>query len=251
MIDWLSLTQSELIALILICFLAGVVRGFSGFALSALVMASAVLFLAPVELIPILWFLEMSASLLMARGGWKDADRKAALTLVLGNMVGWPVGLSLTTNISITASKNTALVIVLVLAATQLAKLRLSFLATNWGTALTGVIAGVVSGLAHVGGMIVALYALSRDADARTMRGTLVTFLFLASIGSLFFQIGFGVMDKTSIARAAILVPPTIFGVWLGQKTFNDKWQKYYRPFCLWLLIALAGFALVRQILSF
>ena len=100
MIEALDLTHTEIFALGGICFIAGLVRGFSGFALSALVMASAVIFLAPIELIPILWFLEMAASLLMARGGWKDADRESALTLVGGNMLGWPIGLWMTTSVS-------------------------------------------------------------------------------------------------------------------------------------------------------
>ena len=88
----LDLTEIEIAALVLITFTAGLVRGFSGFALSAMVMASAVLILPPVELIPICWWLEMSASLLMARGGWRDADRGVVKGLVIGSALGLPLG---------------------------------------------------------------------------------------------------------------------------------------------------------------
>ena len=250
MTDWLSLEPADLVFLTIVVFAAGLVRGFSGFALSAVIMAIAVAILPPVQIIPILWFLEMAASILMARGGWRDADRRTAVTLVLANWGGWPLGLWLTTTISVATSKITVLVLVLVLAAIQLARLRLPFLATTPGTIAAGFVAGVVSGLAHIGGMIVALYALSRDADARSMRGTLVTFLFVSAIGSLAFQIAFGVMDNTSVARALFLIPPTLLGVWLGTRLFNERWAPYYRRFCLWLLIALAGAALIRQFLG-
>lgn len=246
--DLTGLLPAEIIALLVICFAAGLVRGFTGFALSALVMAVAVSFLPPVELIPILWFLEMTASVMLARGGWRDAERGTAVTLVLANAVGWPIGLWLTTSMPVSTSKVVVLLLVLALAATQLARIRIPWLATRAGTVTTGVTAGTVSGLAHVGGMIVALYALSRQSDARTMRGTLVTYLFLASVGSLFFQIAFGVMDTAAAMRAAVLIPPTALGVWLGHLLFTPRWQRYYRPFCLWLLIALAAVSLIRHL---
>ena len=49
----LALPQDHLLLLGLICFVAGIVRGFSGFALSAMVMASGALILPPVQLIPV------------------------------------------------------------------------------------------------------------------------------------------------------------------------------------------------------
>ena len=64
-----DLTGREFLILTVIVIVAGIVRGFSGFALSAVVMASAVIILPPVQLIPICWWLEMTASVLMARGG--------------------------------------------------------------------------------------------------------------------------------------------------------------------------------------
>ncbi len=249
MAEWMNLSPGELWILGFICFSAGLVRGFSGFALSALVMATAVAIMPPIELIPILWILEMAASLMMARSGWRDANRGDALRLVAGNIIGWPFGLWLTTTISVTASKRTVLVIVVVLATSQLARIRLSFLNSNIGAILTGIVAGVISGIAHLGGMIVALYALARDSDARTMRGTLVTYLFIGSLSSLVYLLAFGVLEETALFRGAAMVLPTVVGVWLGKQLFIPMLQPYYRPFCLCLLIGLASLTLIREFL--
>jgi hypothetical protein len=81
----LALPPEHLALLGLICFIAGLVRGFSGFALSAMVMASGALILPPVQLIPVCWWLEMTASLFMLRGGWRQANRKVALGLAVGS----------------------------------------------------------------------------------------------------------------------------------------------------------------------
>ncbi len=92
----LALTGNEVIILAVICLIGGMVRGFSGFALSAMVMASGALIIPPVQLIPICWWLEMTASLFMLRSGWQEANRKVAIGLAIGSTLGVPFGLALT-----------------------------------------------------------------------------------------------------------------------------------------------------------
>lgn len=242
----LGLAPFDVALLCAICFSAGLVRGFSGFALSAIVMASAATLISPIALIPILWFLEMAASLQMASGGWRDANRMIAVLLVGGNLVGWPLGLSLTTSVDVETSSLIALCVILVLAALQLGRLQIPGLASRQGTFISGIVAGIVSGIAHVGGMVVALYVLSQDQPARMMRGTLVIYLFLGSFSSMIYLLSFGVMNTEAATRGLILAPITMLGVWLGNKLFNPTWERYYRPFCLGLLICLASLGLIR-----
>ncbi len=249
MTEILNLTTSEIGWLVLITLLAGIVRGFSGFALSALIMATAVIFLPPVELIPMLWWLEMSASVMMLKGGWADADRPTAYGLVIGSTIGWPFGLWMTTSLPASTSKTIALSIIVALAATLLAKVRLSFLDSKPGLYASGFVAGIASGLAHVGGMVVALYVLARNAPAASMRGSLVLFLFLGSLTSMVTQLAFGVMDMSGVARGLTFAVPTMIGVFLGQQLFIERLTPYYRPFCLTLLIFLAGVGLLRQVI--
>ena len=132
--ELLTLTQTEFTLLAVICFCAGLVRGFTGFALSAIVMASAALILSPLALIPICWWLEIVASAMMVRGGWKDADKDAAVTLWLGSAIAVPIGLYFTQNVSAELSQTVALCLILVLAVTQLANMRLAFLNTRHAT---------------------------------------------------------------------------------------------------------------------
>ena len=154
--DALDLTLGDFWLLAAITFVAGVVRGFTGFALSALVMASAALILSPVELIPMVWWLEMSASILMLRGGWAEADRGIAFGLVMGSALGVPIGLSLIVNVSPDVSRLVALCVIVCLAAMQLAKLRLSFCKRGPGF-MPLAWPRNCDGLAAVGGMVVAL----------------------------------------------------------------------------------------------
>lgn len=241
-----DLTGQEFLILTVIVVFAGIVRGFSGFALSAIVMASAVIILPPVQLIPICWWLEMTASALMAKGGWQEADRGIVLGLVIGSTLGVPFGLLLTTSITVEASQMVVLTLIIVLAITQLAKIRLPFLATKPGLYGSGFAAGIATGLASVGGMIIAIYVLSQDAPASKMRAALVLFLFISSLTTVITLLWFGVMNSTAATRGLSLAIPAAMGVKIGQWLFIPKFAAYYRPLCLSLLCALAGTALIR-----
>lgn len=245
----LSLPPAQAIAMTAICFAAGLVRGFTGFALSAFALALAVLILPPVELIPVLWWLELTASIVMLRSGWGGADMRAAITLALGSALGMFVGLGLTTSLEPAMSQRAALVVLITLAAMQLTRLRIRGLATPFGTVIAGVIAGIATGLAGVGGMVVALYILARDDDPKVMRATLVAFLFLGSATSLFTHLYYGTMNQTSVLRGFALIIPCILGVLIGQRLFTPRLQPYYRPVCLSLLIGLGAVSLLRSAL--
>ncbi|MGH1576616.1 sulfite exporter TauE/SafE family protein [Planktotalea sp.] len=247
---WLALTPAEIMILTAICFAAGVVRGFSGFALSALVMASAALILPPIQLIPICWWLELSASVLMARGGWQEADRRIVWGLVITSALGTPIGLWLTTSIDVESSKLIALCVIITLAALQLAKIRIPALASRSGLYGAGLLAGIVTGLASVGGMVIALYVLSSDTPARKMRAALVLFLFLSSVTSLIWLFWFEMMNQQAITRGVVFAVPAIAGVYAGMKLFTPRFEPYYRPFCLTLLCGLSAFGLLRLTLS-
>ena len=245
----LSLTPSEAIAFAAICFAAGLVRGFTGFALSAFGLALAVLILPPVELIPVMWWLEMAASLVMLRHGWGGADIKAAITLVCGSAIGLIIGLSVTTSVDAVLSQRVALFILIALALLQLAKIKIPHLASQPGTVATGVVAGIATGLAGIGGMVVALYILARNDEPAKMRATLVAFLFMGSTTSILTHLWFGTMNTTSTLRGLAFVLPCIIGVLIGQRLFTPRFQPYYRPACLTLLIGLGAASLMRSVI--
>ncbi len=246
-----NLPPNQFVIVVVAVFIAGMVRGFAGFALSALVMASVAIIIPPVQLIAICWFLELSASLLMVRGGFKEGNKKVVLGLVVGAAVGSPIGLYLTNTLPIETSKMVALALVLVLAALQLLRVRARFLATTPGLYISGLFAGIATGLASLGGMVVALYVLARDAPSREMRGSLVMFLFLSSLISAIYLTGYGMFDKTTITRGLIFAVPCLAGVVAGKALFTKRLEPYYKPFCLCLLMLLAGFGLVRMAVGF
>ena len=247
--NWVQLTSSQMVLCAGVVFVAGMVRGFSGFALSAIVMASVALILPPIELIPICYVLEAVAGLIMFRGGLRDADMKIVWGLSIGTVIGFPVGLYATGVLPVETSKLLVLCIILGLAAALLLRASPKFLARTSGLYASGVTAGVVTGLAHVGGMVVALYVLAREAPARTVRASLVMYLFIGTFTTLMYLLGFGVMNKLAIIRALLLVPFVTAGVLVGGAMFRPSLEAAYKKFCLGLLIFLASAGLLRLVI--
>ncbi|MEM8749649.1 MAG: sulfite exporter TauE/SafE family protein [Pseudomonadota bacterium] len=242
----IDLTTLELVLAMVAVFVAGMVRGFSGFALSALAMASLATIIPPIELIPVCGFMEMAASFMMIRGGWKEANKKVSFGLAIGSATGSPIGLYLTNMLDVATSKIIALFIILTLSLLQLLKVRATFLATNPGLYLSGVTAGVATGLASVGGMVVALYVLARNAPAREMRASLVLYLFIGMFTGFFYLYLYGMLTQAVFARSLVLVPLCVLGVIVGKALFVPQLEAYYKPFCLVLLMVLAGSGLLR-----
>lgn len=248
LIQLTSLPTLDLSIVAVAVFMAGLVRGFAGFGLSAVIMASIVTIIPPVELIPICYILEGAASVAMFRGGMKDADMTVVWGLAIGSAIGVPIGLLATTTIDTELSKLIALLIVLGLTFAQFFNIRPNFLSTKRGLYASGVTAGIATGLASVGGLVVALYVLGSTAEAKRIRASLIMFLFIGMFTSLVYLLLYEVMNQQAFWRGVMLTPVVLLGVFSGTLLFRPKFVHLYKKVCLLLLISLCIFGLGRQI---
>ncbi len=246
--DFVTLPPDALLICGAVAFIAGLVRGFAGFALSALLMAGLVTIIPPVQLIPICVLMEAVASVLMFRGGLRDADMAIVLGLAIGTVIGTPVGLLATTTLNVDISKSIALTIIIALTVAQLFKVKPRFVDTTSGVYGSGIVSGIASGLAGVGGMVVALFVLARNAEAKTMRGSLVMYLLISVITTLIILFLFGMLDMRALKRGLVIAPLVLVGVFLGSLLFRPSLVGFYRRFCLFLLLFLSSVGLLRLI---
>lgn len=249
MTELLDLTTAQLAFALVTVFVAGVVRGFAGFALSALTMAALASVIPPVDLIPICTILELASAALLMRGGFSQANIRMAVTLQSGALIGVPSGLYLTTTIAPEISKIIALGLIVCLAVLQLARVRLPLTPSPVPTFLTGIFSGFVTGLASVGGLVIALYTLALQMPPKKMRGTLIVIIFIGGTLTFLWQLLYGMITPLALTRAAAFAQPMLAGVFLGRAYFKPEYERHYRPFCLTLLIGLAAFGLLKTLL--
>ena len=232
-----------------VCLLAGIVRGFTGFGYSAVLVAIVAVFLAPIELLPIALILEAAASLFLLRGTWRDAEYRIVLMFLLGSLFGYPAGLSLTMALDPEVSKIAALGLILFLVTALLMNWIPPVKKTWVVLAPVGLMASFASGIAGVGGLVYAAVFLALQLPPKIMRATIVLHLLISLIYSISAQTVMGVMDEVALARGVALIPITLLGVWIGKQFFVPGTEKYYRRICMGFLVIVTLLGLGRLIL--
>lgn len=245
--EFTNLAPDLLWVVIATSIFAGIIRGFTGFALSAALMAILANFIAPIDMVAICLLLEIIASLVMMRDGARNADMRVVWAMVIGSVIGTPIGYFVLTNIDQETSRIVALCVITSLAVLLFMKIKASILEGKSGPYIAGTGAGMAN-IASVGGMVVALYILARDRAAREMRGTLVMYLMISILGNIIFQLLYGLMTIEAFKRAGLMAPFVISGIIFGSYFFQPSLQKYYKPVCLLVLIAICLAGLIRQL---
>lgn len=227
-------------------FLAALVRGYSGFGLSALIVTSLALVIPPVEVVPMAMALEVIASVTMLRQVWRDVSWRETGMLLIAAAIGTPFGLWLLMALS---ADDMRLVISLVVLCACLGiwfGVRVRGLESRSAVAGTGLISGAAQGAAAVGGLPLVLYYLSVSAPAVVIRATLIVYLLL--VGAFSFAVASfnGLVTLEIVLRGALLSVPLVIGNALGNHRFLKASPDSFRRFALVLLMILSLLGLLR-----
>jgi uncharacterized membrane protein YfcA len=252
----LPLTLPALVASLLIVFGAGAVRGFAGFGFSALCVAGMSLYLPPAQVVPPVFMLEVLASLSLLRGAWKHVDWRWLGWLVAGNALCIPLGVALLAFVAETPLR--ALIGCLLLAAALLLRSGWQLgVAPGSGLRLaTGLVSGLVNGVAAIGGIAVAVMLSAAPIAPAAMRATMIyLFLFtdlyaLAWAAVLPAQDAGPLLGAASLSLALWLAPAMLAGIWIGQRRFASVSPQRFRRGVLNLLAGIAAVAVLRALLE-
>ena len=230
-------------------FLAAIVRGYSGFGFSALMIASLTLVLPPAEAVPIILLLEVAASIGMLPQVWRDVHWRAIAWLTLGAVVGAPVGVHFLASVAADVVRVIIALLVLTASILLLRGYRPGGERGPRSTLATGFVSGLVNGIGAVGGLPVVLFLLASAAGAAMTRAMVVAYFFVTDIYASGLLLGQGLLTPPVLARAALFLVPLAAGVLIGSRRFLRSEPESFRRFTLWLLIALANLGLVRAAL--
>ncbi len=240
-----GLDMSSLLFCMAAVFVASVIRGFSGFGLSALVVSSISLVLPPAEIVPMTLLLEAVASLRMLPAVRHDLDWKIMGGLLAGAVPAVPAGAWLLASLPDAAMRG--VISLLVLGASLLVWRGIVFSRPPGVAAhgATGVVSGGMFGAAAIGGLPVVVYMLAASIPAATTRAVLTLYLMLMGLYGAAVTGAFGLLTVESLWRVALFLPPLFVGVAIGGRKFASAGPDSYRRFTLLLLVllALAGMA--------
>ncbi len=233
-----------------VIFVAALVRGYSGFGASALIVTSLTLVLPPAEVVPISLLIEIAASLGLLAQVWKDVPWRTMAWLLAGAALGMPAGFALLAALPADVMRVAISILVLLACALIWRGAKSSSQPGTPAILGTGVVSGVANGIAAVGGLPVVLFFLYSAAAIATSRATLIVYLLIADTYGTGVAWMNGLVTEEVLMRTALFCIPLFLGVWLGNRHFLATSPESFRRFTLILLVFLASAGLLRAALG-
>ncbi len=221
-------------------FLAAIVRGYSGFGFSLLAITAMSLVIAPRDIVPSIFMMEIAASLHLLPGVWREVHWKATGLLLAGCLVATPVGVRLLATVPAAPMKVAIAVFVLVAAVLLARGWALKAMPGRAATVATGAAAGLCNGAFGMAGPPVILFFFSSPAGVAVGRASLIAFFIGTDSLGLGFQARENLIGMDDVWRALVFLPPLFAGVWLGARSFKGADPATFRRWVLRILMTLA-----------
>lgn len=221
-------------------FGAAVVRGYSGFGFSLLAITSLALVLPPSETIPLIFMLEVAASLSLLPSIWKDINWRAIGWLSLGCLIGTPFGVWFLATVP-AAPMRIALALAVLASVTLLWSGYVRKTMPNAAeTIATGGVSGLLNGAFGMGGPPVVVFFFNSPAGASVSRASLIAFFIGTDTMGLGFLQREGLITTDALYRCLVMVPALLAGQWVGARSFKTADAGQFRRWVLRILVVLA-----------
>lgn len=249
--DFLSFFQLSVIEIsfiIFIVFIASIIRGFNGFGFSAICISGFSFILPAIEIVPVILALEVIISIFMVPYIWSKIDWRFVFKIILGIIVGSPIGLYLLKHLNPETTHLSVCLLIIFFSILLMKGYSNQKINNNYGKFFTGIISGTLNGLTTLGGMPVALFLLTTNIQPAIIRGSLAALFFLTDIYAFTLSFFAGIVDMTTIYRVIPLIIILPLGVFIGNKFFVKSKEVTYRKVVFYFLIIISIFGIFRII---
>jgi uncharacterized membrane protein YfcA len=227
---------------------AAFVRGYSGFGFSALIVAASALVTDPLHFVAVVMICEFMMTVQQARGVWHAVSWWRVMMLMLGALVGVPLGLWALTGIGPDAARVVISVYVLAMCAALLADRTIPREAGRPAHVAAGLISGMANA-AGMGGLPVAVFFAAQPIAAAVFRATLIAYFAALDIWTLPLMWGNGLVSRDTFVVTLAALPLIGLGTWAGGRHFLNTDPQDFRKFAILLLAGLAFLGLLRTVL--
>ena len=208
------------IAICAIAFVSGTARGFSGFGSALIFMPLASSFAAPRLVAALLLIIDFVAAAPLLPDAWKHADRKATAVMVLGALIGVPIGTYFLTELNPVTTRWIISGFVLAL---------LLLLLSGWryrGKDFSALSIGIVA------------YWLGRPLPSVIARANILLFFGASDFFSVVSYSLTGLITADAIRFSLLVGPVYGIGVWSGARLFGRASESLFRAICYALIAA-------------
>jgi len=250
LLNFLNLDINNFIFFALIILVASIVRGFNGFGFSAISVSGLSFILPAIEIVPIILLLEVFISIFMIPYIWNKIDWKFVFQILIGIIVGSPIGLFLLKYLSPNITHLIICVVVIFFSLLLMKGYTNSKINNLISKIVTGIISGIVNGFSTLGGLPVALFLLVTSIQPAIIRGSLAALFFLTDTYAFILSFFVGIIDMTTIYRVFSIIIVLPLGVYIGDNFFIKAKEATYRKVVFYFLILISIIGILRIFLG-
>jgi uncharacterized protein len=226
-------------SLLIVAFIAGLARGFSGFGAALIFMPLAAKIIGPQLAAPVLLLTDFVMALPMLPSAFPLISRVEVLLLAAGALLSVPFGTYLLSALDPLALRWVIERLVMIMLVLLMSGWRYHG-KPHWLASLgIGACSGLGSGIAQIGGPPVVAYLISSERGAARMRATVVVFFAILSLFAGATYAYSGLLTENAASYGLTSAPAYGMGLWLGAKCFGIASEEVFQRVCLFL-IALA-----------
>lgn len=226
---------------------AAFVRGYSGFGFAALAVTGASLVTDPMHLVPVVVIADIALTAQQARAIRGHVQWWRVGWLFAGCLAGVPLSVLALSAVGPDLARAVIAAYVLAMCGLLLAGWTLRRATGPASHAATGLVSGLANGAA-VGGLPVAVFFAAQPVSAAAFRATLIAYFTLLDLWTLPIMAQAGMIGRDTWIAAAMSLPLTVLGVWLGGRRFLAAEPAGFRRFAIGLLAALAVLSIGKSL---
>jgi len=245
---YFELSLVKIYFVIFTVFIASIIRGFNGFGFSATCISGFSFILPAIEIVPIILALEVIISIFMVPYIWNKIDWIFVFKILLGIIIGSPVGLYLLKHLNPETTHLFVCLMIIFFSILLMKGYSNQKINNNYGKIFTGIVSGTLNGLTTLGGMPVALFLLITSIQPAVIRGSLAALFFLTDIYAFILSFFAGIVDIITFYRIIPLIIILPIGVFIGNRFFIKSKEETYRKVVFYFLIFISILGISRII---
>ena len=226
--------------LILTVFVAGMVRGFTGFGTALIYVPIASIFLPPTIVIFTLIVMDFIGPVPLYPEAFRRWNKPEVMRMVAGSVVGVTLGVWLLTKMDPYVFRWVASILVIIALITIVSGWRYHGQVGKRLPIAIGGVSGFFGGFSGIGGPPVILFYLGGQGRAETIRANILIFFLFGEVISLANFAARGLMTWQGFTLGLILVIPYLIGNVIGGQGFKRYGENAFRPLAFVIIAAAA-----------
>jgi uncharacterized membrane protein YfcA len=239
------------VAIGLLAFLAGVLRGFAGFGSSLLIVPALGMVLGPTIAVTIATLLECLATMLLFFPALQHAKTRVLIPLSCAASVAIPIGHIALTLMNPSLSNLLISFAILCMSLWMINGSAIRFPRGLSGRIFAGSLSGFLTGFGSAGGPALMLYILSGSETAEVKRANVITASGIALIAAVASMYYFGLLERRALTGGLLLAPIFFVGGIIGVQIFKAAPEKYYQRVAVSALVVTSCIMFLANLLRF